>query len=44
LNAVHAAPNQGELLPADLLAQYGLPSFCLNGTAAAAAAAAAAER
>jgi hypothetical protein len=25
LDAVHAAPSKGELLPADLLAQYGLP-------------------
>jgi hypothetical protein len=38
LDAVQNALNQGELLPADLLAQYGLPSFCPTGTAAAAAA------
>jgi RecG-like helicase len=24
---VHAAPNQAELLPAELLSQYGLPGF-----------------
>jgi RecG-like helicase len=24
---VQNAPNQGELLPADLLAQYGMPGF-----------------